>query len=60
MDGGPWTYELGTRIHTRTNSAVGRDYARRAVTPVTRGVGDTLEGESVVPGFTYLVTDLFA
>ena len=31
-----------------------------AVTPATRGVGDTLEGENVVPNFTYLVADLFA
>jgi len=28
--------------------------------PTTLGVGDTLDGEGVVPGFTYAIADLFA
>ena len=31
-----------------------------AVEPATLGIGDMLDGENVVPGFTYTVADLFA
>ena len=31
-----------------------------AAAPMTLEVGDTLDGEGVVPGFTYPVADLFA
>jgi Uma2 family endonuclease len=33
---------------------------RDAATPLTLGIGDTLDGEAVVPGFSYPVAALFA